>query len=362
MSSSCASSTAQMVCRLVRQRAACAHRHGLDGDHEVEHELLIGERLLARDSVLGRLVEEGALHALVPDRPPARGFGQERQRVTRPSQSGRLSQAMVVRRRMPRVVRLDEAHRLCPRGEQTTPARVVDRFLGYAYAQDDTAIEFYVPGEGGTLRRNVTAGFAAGAFLKVNDKPYDFLIESNTFVDGLGFAAWMLQMLFMGGVCGFSCLGSAALPVITGVSSALTFGPLGGLVANRMVGGTAPYWKMVAYNPGDARCLSGPPTVAAFVGRLRQVLRNCRDVLAAGGVLALLIGDGRHEGRYLGLPFRALDAAAAEGLWLAAPEIIRFGHGSTSARRAYSGSFIPRLHDVCLILRRDPAAPQLWRA
>jgi len=123
-----------------------------------------------------------------------------------------------------------------------------------------------------------------------------------------------------------------------------------------------PYWKMVAYNPGDARCLSGPPTVAAFVGRLRQVLRNCRDVLAAGGVLALLIGDGRHEGRYLGLPFRALDAAAAEGLWLAAPEIIRFGHGSTSARRTYSGSFIPRVHDVCLILRRDPAAPQLWRA
>jgi hypothetical protein len=35
-----------------------------------------------------------------------------------------------------------------------------------------------------------------------------------------------------------------------------------------------PYWRMVAYNPGDARCLSSAPTVDAFVDRLRMVLRN----------------------------------------------------------------------------------------
>jgi hypothetical protein len=114
-----------------------------------------------------------------------------------------------------------------------------------------------------------------------------------------------------------------------------------------------PYWRMIPYNDGDARCRSGAASVAAFLEQLGLVLRNCAAVLAPGGKLALLMGDGKHGGRYLGLPFRAMNAAAAEGYWLAAPEIIRFGHGSTSARRSYSGSFIPRVHDVCLVLVRD---------
>src|SRR5262249_22086675 len=59
----------------------------------------------------------------------------------------------------------------------------------------------------------------------------------------------------------------------------------------------------------------------------------------------------------LALPFRTMNAAAAEGLELAAPEIIRFSHGTTSARtKAYPVSLIPRVHDVCLVLRRSPAA------
>ena len=54
----------------------------------------------------------------------------------------------------------------------------------------------------------------------------------------------------------------------------------------------------------------------------------------------------------MGLPFRILQAAETVGLWLAAPEIIRFGHGSTSSKKRYSSSFIPRLHDVCFVLKR----------
>lgn len=111
-----------------------------------------------------------------------------------------------------------------------------------------------------------------------------------------------------------------------------------------------PYFQMVRYNPGDARCLSNAQTVQAFVAGFRSVLRSCRGVMSERAKLAVLIGDGKHEGRYLGLPFRAMNAAAAEGYWLAAPEIIRFGHGATSSRRSYSGSFIPRVHDVCLVL------------
>jgi len=110
-----------------------------------------------------------------------------------------------------------------------------------------------------------------------------------------------------------------------------------------------PYWQMIRYS-SNARCLSNAPTLEAFVTGLRSVLRNCRAVLAPRGKLAVLMGDGKHAGQYMGLPFRTLNAAEAEGYWLAAPEIIRFGHGSTSSNRVYSTSFIPRLHDVCLVL------------
>jgi hypothetical protein len=113
-----------------------------------------------------------------------------------------------------------------------------------------------------------------------------------------------------------------------------------------------PYWQMIAYNAGDPRCLSSSPTVTHFIEQLRRVLSNGASVLAPRGKFALLIGDGKHEGRYLGLPFRVMNAAVAEGYWLAAPEIIRFGYGATSARRTYSGAFIPRVHDVCLVLER----------
>src|SRR5689334_15690725 len=117
-----------------------------------------------------------------------------------------------------------------------------------------------------------------------------------------------------------------------------------------------PYWRMVCWGD-DPRCLANAPTLAEFLRRLRSVLRNCAGVLTPTGVLAVLMGDLRERGRYLALPFRTMNAAAAEGLELAAPEIIRFSHGTTSARtKAYPVSLIPRVHDVCLVLRRSPAA------
>ena len=119
-----------------------------------------------------------------------------------------------------------------------------------------------------------------------------------------------------------------------------------------------PYWQMIRYNPEDCRCLSNAPTIRVFMGELRLVLRNCRGLLSASGKVAVLIGDGKHKGHYMGLPFRTLNVAASEGFWLAAPEIIRFSHGSTSSSRVYSTSFIPRLHDVCLVLEPTDYASQ----
>jgi hypothetical protein len=111
-----------------------------------------------------------------------------------------------------------------------------------------------------------------------------------------------------------------------------------------------PYWKMICYGD-DPRCLSNAPTLGDYQRRLRQVIRNCRLVLAEAGHLAILIGDGKHKGEYMGLPFRAFCAAAREHLWLAAPEIVRFQHGASSSMKEYSTSFIPRLHDICLVLK-----------
>ena len=119
-----------------------------------------------------------------------------------------------------------------------------------------------------------------------------------------------------------------------------------------------PYWQMVRYNSADSRCLSSTATVFEFTRQMRLVFQNCRRALNPGGKLAVLIGDGKHQGRYLGLPFRLMSAASKEGFWLAAPEIIRFGHGATSSRKPYSTSFIPRLHDVCLVLEPVEHGPQ----
>jgi hypothetical protein len=113
-----------------------------------------------------------------------------------------------------------------------------------------------------------------------------------------------------------------------------------------------PYWQMVRYNAGEPRCLSNAPTLDWFLEQLQRVFRNCRGALRPGGKLAVLMGDCRVQGRYLGLPFLAMNAAADVGFWLAAPEIIRFSHGTTSSRQRYTTAFIPRLHDVCLVLER----------
>jgi hypothetical protein len=115
-----------------------------------------------------------------------------------------------------------------------------------------------------------------------------------------------------------------------------------------------PYWKMICYGD-DPRCLSNAPTLADFLQRLQCVIRNCHSALTEHGHFAILIGDGKHKGEYLGLPFRTLLLAVRENLWLAAPEIVRFQHGATSSGKEYATSFIPRLHDLCFILKTRKA-------
>ncbi len=116
-----------------------------------------------------------------------------------------------------------------------------------------------------------------------------------------------------------------------------------------------PYWRMIRYND-DPRCLSRAPTLDAFLDRLQAVFRNARRVLSDRGKIAILIGGYTERGRYIPLAHLAMQRAMAEGLWPACTEIIRFQHGNTSSRKAYTSSFIPGLYDICLIFERDDSS------
>lgn len=113
-----------------------------------------------------------------------------------------------------------------------------------------------------------------------------------------------------------------------------------------------PYYDLVKYNGEDLRCLSNSKTVTDFNLRLQRVIVNCLSVLKPGGHIAVLIGDITRKGKFYGLPFHLWMTAKNIGLELAAPEICRLSHGASSSKRVYSHSFIPRVHDVCLVFRR----------
>jgi len=112
-----------------------------------------------------------------------------------------------------------------------------------------------------------------------------------------------------------------------------------------------PYHDMIRYNSDD-RCLSRCSSLEAFCDKLACVLRNCANALTERGHLAVLMGDITRRGSYYALPFHTWRVAHEMGLELACPEIVRLSHGATSTARSYRFSFIPRVHDICLVLRR----------
>ena len=113
-----------------------------------------------------------------------------------------------------------------------------------------------------------------------------------------------------------------------------------------------PYWRMIRYND-DPRCLSNAPSLDVFLDRMQLVLRNCRSVLKPYGKIAVLLGGYSDRGRYQPLPHLLVERALRENLSMACTEIIRFQHGNTSSRKTYRSSFIPGLHDVCLVFQRS---------
>ena len=113
-----------------------------------------------------------------------------------------------------------------------------------------------------------------------------------------------------------------------------------------------PYWKMIRYND-DPDCLSNAETLDAFLNRMAKVFNNCRSVLRRDGKIAVLIGGFSEQGRYQPLAALLMAKAIEIGLWPATTEIIRFQHGNTSSRRSYRSSFIPGIHDTCMIFQES---------
>jgi hypothetical protein len=113
-----------------------------------------------------------------------------------------------------------------------------------------------------------------------------------------------------------------------------------------------PYWrqKLYADNPLD---LSRAPTLDHFLRRYGQFIRNCSRSLRPGGRLAILMGDYCDLGAgYIPLVYHTKRLAFAYGLRQHCTDIIRFSHGASSSKKVYRSSFIPGLHDVCMIFEK----------
>jgi hypothetical protein len=114
-----------------------------------------------------------------------------------------------------------------------------------------------------------------------------------------------------------------------------------------------PYWRQKLYTD-DPRDLSRTGTLDAFLVRYRQLIANCAAALTPGGRLAVLMGDySDREAGFVPLVYHTKRLAFEAGLRQCCTDIIRFSHGASSARKVYRSSFIPGLHDVCMIFEKE---------
>lgn len=114
-----------------------------------------------------------------------------------------------------------------------------------------------------------------------------------------------------------------------------------------------PYWRQKLYTD-DPRDLSRTPTLEAFLTRYRQLIVSCASALEPGGRLAILMGDYQdRQAGFVPLTYHTKRLAFEAGLVQCCTDIVRFSHGASSGRKVYRSSFIPGLHDVCMIFEKE---------
>ncbi|SKB01864.1 hypothetical protein SAMN02745166_03487 [Prosthecobacter debontii] len=113
-----------------------------------------------------------------------------------------------------------------------------------------------------------------------------------------------------------------------------------------------PYWRQKLYTmmPGD---MSRTDSLAEFLESYGRFIKNCAALLTDGGKFAILMGDynDRAEG-FVSLTYYTKRLAFEAGLRQCCTDIIRFSHGASSSRKVYRSSFIPGLHDVCMVFEK----------
>jgi hypothetical protein len=93
--------------------------------------------------------------------------------------------------------------------------------------------------------------------------------------------------------------------------------------------------------------------VDAFLKRYELLMRNCTQVLNPRGRLAILMGDySDREAGFVPLVYHTKRLCFEAGLHQRCTDIIRFSHGASSGKKTYSTSFIPGLHDVCVVMEK----------
>jgi len=113
-----------------------------------------------------------------------------------------------------------------------------------------------------------------------------------------------------------------------------------------------PYWRMKVYND-DPRCLSRAPTLKAFLERYELLLKNAATAVMPGGRVVVLMGDYcDREAGFVPLVYWTKKIAFRAGLRQHCTDIVRFSHGAGSSKKVYRSSFIPGLHDVCMIFEK----------
>ena len=87
--------------------------------------------------------------------------------------------------------------------------------------------------------------------------------------------------------------------------------------------------------------------------RYRLLIANCAGSLLPGGKLAILMGDySDREAGFVPLTHHTKRLAFDAGLSQCCTDIIRFSHGASSGKKTYRSSFIPGLHDTCVVFER----------
>ena len=112
-----------------------------------------------------------------------------------------------------------------------------------------------------------------------------------------------------------------------------------------------PYWDIIRYsdNPAD---LSACPTLEEFELRLHRSVERLYQVLKPGGVLAVLIGDKRKNGRYYPLLRSLLNG---DSLGELKSIIIKVQHNCHSDGKSYQSTnpfLIPIRHEYCLVFQK----------